>query len=68
MENQVTEDGPGLQEIHMLGEVARLKGKHFGLGPDHPGFESCVTSGEQLNFSGFAPSSIQWIPLMGSIQ
>lgn len=59
LEYQVIKDGSCLQEIHMLGEVERLKGKHLGFGPDHPGFESCVTSGAWLNFSGLASSSIQ---------
>lgn len=46
LENQLIKDRSFLQETHMLGEVKRLKGKHFGFGPDHPGFESCVTSEE----------------------
>lgn len=33
----------------MLGEEARLKGKLFGLGPNRPEFESCVTLAELLN-------------------
>lgn len=60
LEKLVTEDGPCVREIHMLGEVARLKGKHFSLGPDNPGLESCVTLGELLNFSGLVSLSVQW--------